>query len=175
MKGLGRIQHRYDFSFVLWSGVGTFIGIYTIALVNVYMSIDNTDALFLIGSFGASAVLIFAAPHAEFSQPRNFLGGHVVSALVGISVYKYVNYDLALLSALSVALSVLIMHLGRILHPPGGATALVAIVGSEQTHQLGFYFAFTPILLDSLVMLVMALLFNNLSNNTKRHYPLYWR
>ncbi|MCW9026791.1 MAG: HPP family protein, partial [Thiovulaceae bacterium] len=60
------------------------------------------------------------------------------------------------------------------LHPPGGATALVAIVGSEQTHQLGYLFAFMPILLNSFVMFLIALVINNLSNNPKRHYPRYW-
>ncbi|WP_241856105.1 HPP family protein [Sulfurimonas lithotrophica] len=174
MKGFEKCPPRKPFSKILWSWLGAFLGIYTISILNEKIHLNATDTLFLVGSFGASAVLIFAAPQADFSQPRNFLGGHVISALVGITIYKFLHFDIEVLSAIAVSVAIIVMHFTRTIHPPGGATALVAIVGSEQTHQLGYLFAFMPILLNSFVMFVIALVINNLSNNPKRHYPRYW-
>lgn len=174
MKGYEGCPPRKSSSKILWSWLGSFLGIYIISILNERIHINANDTLFLTASFGASAVLIFAAPQADFSQPRNFLGGHVISALVGITLYKFVHIEIELLSALAVSLAIVVMHITRTLHPPGGATALVAIVGSAQMHELGYLFAFLPILLDSFILFVIALLINNLSNNTKRHYPRYW-
>lgn len=174
MKGFEKSPPKKPLCKVFWSWLGAFIGIYVIAVLNEKIDIDRFDTLFLVGSFGASAVLIFAAPQADFSQPRNFLGGHVISALVGITIYKFVHLEVEILSAIAVSSAIVVMHITRTLHPPGGATALVAIVGSEQTHQLGYLFAFFPILLDSFTMFAIALIINNLSHNPKRHYPRYW-
>mgnify|MGYP002713044552 CR=1 FL=1 len=174
MKGGNPRSKRKPFSKIAWSWLGAFIGIYVIATVNHMMNTDCRDSLFLLGSFGASSVLIYAAPQAEFSQPRNFLGGHFISTIVGVSVYKYLSFDLATLSALAVSLSVVAMHLTNTVHPPGGATALVAIVGSPQTHELGYTFALSPVLLDSCILFIIGLLINNLSKNPKRNYPRYW-
>ncbi|MDA3946765.1 MAG: HPP family protein [Helicobacteraceae bacterium] len=174
MKG-GRQHHpKRPFSKVLWSWLGAFIGIYTIAIVNDLVNTDHTDALFLLGSFGASSVLIYAAPQAEFSQPRNFLGGHILSTIIGITIYKFLPFDIPTLSAIAVSLSIVVMYLTNTLHPPGGATALVAIVGSPQTHQLGYWFVLSPVLLDSVILLIIGLVINNMSANPKRHYPRYW-
>jgi len=174
MKGGESRSPRKPFSKVAWSWIGAFLGVYSIAAVNNMINTEHTDALFLLGSFGASSVLIYAAPQAEFSQPRNFIGGHIISTLVGVSVYKFLSFDVAMLSAIAVSLSIVAMHLTNTLHPPGGATALVAIVGSPQTHELGYTFALSPVLLDSCILLVIGLLINNLSKNQKRHYPRYW-
>lgn len=174
MKGFEGCPPRKPLSKILWSWLGSLVAIYVISILNEKIHIDPKDTLFLVGSFGASAVLIFAAPQADFSQPRNFLGGHVLSALVGITLYKFVHVEIELLSAIAVSTAIVVMHFTRSLHPPGGATALVAIVGGAQTHELGYLFAFFPILLDSFVMFAIALLINNLSSNTKRHYPRYW-
>ena len=66
------------------------------------------------------------------------------------------------------------MHATRTLHPPGGATALIAVIGSSQIHDLGFMFVVTPIATGALILLLIALAVNNLSRNPKRHYPRYW-
>lgn len=174
MRGAEATPTRRPFSKITWSWLGAFLGIYAIANINVMINTQHTDALFLLGSFGASSVLIYAAPQAEFSQPRNFIGGHFISTIIGVSVYKFFSFDIAILSAIAVSASIVVMHLSNTLHPPGGATALVAIVGSPQTHELGYMFAFSPILLDSFVLLIIGLIINNLSNNPKRHYPRYW-
>lgn len=174
MKGGEKHPPQRSFSKVAWSWLGAFLGIYAISVVNKIISTNPVDSVLLLGSFGASAVLIYAAPQAEFSQPRNFLGGHFISTIIGVSVYKFLPFDISVLSAISVSLSIVIMYYSNTLHPPGGATALAAVVGSEQMHSLGYMFAFSPVLLDSLILFVIALVINNLSNNPKRHYPRYW-
>ncbi len=163
---------------ILWSGLGSLLGI--LAIQMVALAFPATDAVFLIGSFGASAVLIYGAPLAEFSQPRNLVGGHVVSAIVGVTV----ALGSALLPAaagavvwapaVAVAIAVVAMHCTRTLHPPGGATALIAVIGSPHIHALGWRYILFPVALGSLAMLVIALFVNNVSNNPKRHYPVYW-
>ena len=157
-----------------WSWLGAFIGIYIVSTIHNWLHIDTLNSLFLVGSFGASAVLIYGAPQAEFAQPRNLVGGHIISAFIGISVYKYIPLDIELLSALAVSLSIIAMHYSRTLHPPGGATALIAVIGSDSIHQLGYFYVISPIGIGALIMLVIALLINNISSDPKRHYPRYW-
>jgi CBS domain-containing membrane protein len=149
------------------SFVGAFIGIY-------FISINLTDSSFLIGSFGASAVLIYGAPHVEYAQPRNLIGGHIISAVVGVTVYQYFPFDLALMAAFAVSLAIVAMHLTGTLHPPGGATALIAVIGGAQVHSAGYDYVFMPVALGAFIMLVVALIVNNLSDDKSRHYPKRW-
>ena len=156
---------------IIWSWLGAFIAIYFISILHTYLNISSS---FLIASFGASAVLVYGAPQAEFAQPRNLVGGHIISAFIGISIYKYLPFDISLLSALAVSISIVVMHYTSTLHPPGGATALIAVIGGDSIHSLGFEYVILPIGLGSFILLVVALLINNLSSNPKRHYPSYW-
>lgn len=165
---------RKPFSKIVWSWVGSFLGIFLIASLGELWSFNQHSMLFLIGSFGASAVLIYGAPLAEFSQPRNLVGGHVFSALVGVTVHIFIPDDLILASSLAVSLSIATMHFTRTLHPPGGATALIAVIGGAHVQSLGYWYALTPVLVGALIMLMVALFVNNMSGNPKRHYPVYW-
>ena len=159
---------------IIWPLIGSFLGIYLVAIIGKSLQFDPLTNLFLIGSLGATAVLVYGAPLAEFSQPRNLIGGHVLSALVGVTVAKLLTADLMLASALAVSLSVAVMHLTRTLHPPGGATALIAVIGGSGIQQLGYYYVVSPVLFGTTIMLLVGLLVNNLSRNPKRHYPVYW-
>jgi len=76
--------------------------------------------------------------------------------------------------ALAVSLSIALMYLTRTLHPPAGATALIAVIGGENVHQLGFLYALMPVFLGTVLLLIVALVVNNLSTDPKRHYPVYW-
>jgi len=165
---------RKPLSKIAWSWLGAFIGIYLVAILSRLTGSNLQDSLFLVGSFGASAVLIYGAPEAKFAQPRNLLGGHIVSAVIGVTIYQYLALDVALLGALAVSISIAAMHFTRTLHPPGGATALIAVIGSAEVHDLGYQFVLTPIASGAFVMLMVALVVNNLSSNPKRHYPRYW-
>lgn len=173
MKATGTCPPRKQVSKIFWSWVGAFLGIYLVALLEKYTVDLGIHSIFLIGSFGASAVLVYGAPMAEFSQPRNLVGGHTVSALVGVAVFMLVK-EPELASATAVSLAIIAMHFTRTLHPPGGATALIAIIGGSKLHALGFLYVLCPVLAGALIMLLVALLVNNLSANPKRHYPVYW-
>lgn len=159
---------------ILWSWVGAFLGIYLVNIICQLIFNDSYNVVIIVGSLGASAVLIYAAPQAEYSQPRNLVGGHIISALIGVSFYQYIPLDIPILGALTVATSISAMQLTKTIHPPGGATALIAVIGGSEIHQLGYYYVLTPILSGVTIMLIVALIVNNLSKNPKLHYPKYW-
>jgi len=165
---------RKPFSKIAWSWLGAFVGIYLVSVLNQIVFSDASNSLFLVGSFGASAVLIYGAPRAEFSQPRNLVFGHILCASIGITIYKYVPLSVPLLAATAVSISVVAMHFTRTIHPPGGATALIAVIGSAEVHDMGFLFVAYPIAAGALILLFVALIINNLSGNPKRHYPVFW-
>lgn len=174
MRGGDKSPPRKPLSKIGWSWLGAFAGIYSISLLNGLLNLNGDDSLFLIGSFGASAVLIYGAPMAEFSQPRNLVLGHIVSAVTGVAVCRMLPDSVSLAGALAVSIAIAAMHLTRSLHPPGGATALIAVIGGSKIHGLGYWYLLSPVLTGVIIMLVVAVLVNNLSSNPKRHYPRYW-
>ena len=174
MKPTGTCPPRKPVSKIIWSWIGAFLGIFLVLLVGRGLELTSAGSLFLIGSFGASAVLVYGAPMAEFSQPRNLVGGHVVSAIVGVSVFVLLGSDTILAGPMAVSLAIAAMHFTRTLHPPGGATALIAIIGGDGIHSLGYIYVFSPVLVGAIVMLLVALFVNNMSTNPKRQYPVYW-
>lgn len=171
MRGGGHRPLRVGIHEILWSWLGSFLGIAAVGLIH-YNMFDQTALLMLIGSFGASAVLIYGATQSPLAQPRNLLGGHVLSAVIGVSAFKLLGFQPWLAAALAVSVSIAIMHLTTTLHPPGGATALIAVIGGDSIHNLGYLYAVVPIGLGAFVMLLVALIVNNLSSN--RRYPDYW-
>ena len=162
---------RVKFSEVVWSWVGSFLGIAAVGGIN-YNLLEDTDLVMIIGSFGASAVLIYGAIKSPLAQPRNLVGGHLISALIGVTTYTLFHNHLWFASALSVSTAIAAMHLTKTLHPPGGATALIAVIGSQKIHDLGFLYTIIPVGLGALIMLVVALLVNNIP--AKRKYPEFW-
>ncbi len=148
----------------LASVAGGFVSILLILLVSRYF-VGTADATLIVASMGASAVLLFAVPHGRLSQPWPVFGGHLVSALVGVASAQLVAEPLVA-AALAVGLAIGAMHYLRCIHPPGGATALTAVVGGAGIHQLGYGFIVMPVLLNVLVILAVAVAFN---------YPLTWR
>lgn len=157
-----------DFKEHLWAFLGSFAGIGIIAFIQSRTLLPN-DNLFLIGSFGASSVLVYGVINSPLAQPRNLIGGHVFSALVGVTVHQCLPDILWLTAPLAVAFSIVLMQMTKTLHPPGGATALIAVIGSEKIKAIGYWYVLSPVLSGSLVLLVMALVFNNMTNN--RQYP----
>ena len=172
MKGGKRCPPRAPASEIVWSSIGSFLGIAAIYVVAQFQGLGLEQKLFLVGSFGASAVLIYGIPLSPFAQPRNLIGGHLISAVIGVSCYKLLPGNIMLAASLAVSISIAAMHLTRTLHPPGGATALIAVVGGQSVYQLEYLYVITPIGLGAIVMLIIALIINNLSS--ERHYPEYW-
>lgn len=149
------------------------LGGFLVILLVFYSSrlyLDTAGALLIVPSMGASAVLLFAVPHGALSQPWNVFGGHLVSAAIGVSCAILVPHQIVAAS-LAVGLAVGAMYYLRCIHPPGGATALAAVIGGEATRALGYQFIVTPILINVMTMLVVAVLFNNLFH--WRRYPAW--
>lgn len=171
MKGGGQGPPGVGGPEILWSWTGSAIGIGICGyLSSAYF--EPRDLLLIIGSFGASAVLVYAAIKSPLAQPRNLIGGHIISALVGVASYKLFGGTIWLAASLSVSLSIVAMLLTRTLHPPGGATALIAVIGGKNVHELGFLYALFPAGTGALILLIVALVVNNLSR--ERRYPEYW-
>ena len=143
----------------LASTLGGIIGINLIAWVS-YQITGASGAALIVPSMGASAVLLFAVPHGQLSQPWALLGGHISSAFVGVTCYMLVP-DLFLAAGLAVGLAIGLMHVLRCIHPPGGATALAAVIGGESIHALGYKYVLTPILLNTVIILLTAIVFNS--------------
>lgn len=157
-----------DFKEHFWAFLGAFVGMGIIAYLQ-YDAFPKGDSVFLIGSFGASCVLIYGVIQSPLAQPRNLIGGHVISAFVGVTAAKLFPDSIWLASAIAVALSIVLMQITKTLHPPGGATALIAVTGSPAILKLGYWYVITPVLSGALILLVIALIFNNMTSN--RHYP----
>ncbi|MBL7719617.1 MAG: HPP family protein [Flavipsychrobacter sp.] len=153
----------------LWTFIGAFVGIGIIGLFHAG-SFGRVDEVFLIGSFGASAVLVFGATNSPLAQPRNLVMGHLISALIGVSIHKLLPDSLWLSSALSVSLAIVGMQITKSLHPPGGATALIANIGSEKIKALGYTYVLSPVMSGVLILFVVALIVNNIPRDRKYPY-----
>jgi CBS-domain-containing membrane protein len=156
-----------DFREHFWTFLGSFIGVALIGLLNSYY-LDVAENLFLIGSFGASAVLIYGVINSPLAQPRNLIGGHLLSAIIGVTV-GYIVQETWLAAALAVSIAIVVMQITKTLHPPGGATALIAIIGSSKIKSLGYMYVVSPILTGVVILLAVALIFNNIT--VHRSYP----
>ncbi|MCW9012847.1 MAG: HPP family protein [Gammaproteobacteria bacterium] len=146
------------------SAIGGFIGIFLILQITHHF-VGAQGAALIVASMGASAVLLFAVPHGPLSQPWPLVGGHVISACIGVSCRLLIP-DMFVAGAVAVGVSIGAMYYLRCIHPPGGASALAAVVSGPEVHALGFMFVITPVLFNALVILCAAILVN---------YPFDWR
>lgn len=134
-----------DIRDLILAGIGSFSGI----AIAAYLSLNYQLAL-LVPSFGASAVLLYAASHVPMARTRNVMGGHLVSALAGVTVYRFLGLSWWTL-ALGVAVAIMAMMITDTLHPPGGATAFAALY----THQ-NYAFVFKPVAIGVFILLAVA-------------------
>ncbi|MGJ7917560.1 HPP family protein [Massilia sp. LXY-6] len=146
---------------------GALLGLLLTAGLSMLMLGTATLPLALVAPMGASAVLLFCVPASPLAQPWSVIGGNTISALVGIACAKAIGNPL-LAAPLAGSLAILVMFLLRCLHPPSGAVALTTVLGGPAVHAAGFGFAFVPVCLNSTLIVLVALLFNNL---TGRRYP----
>jgi CBS-domain-containing membrane protein len=146
------------------AGLGGFAGIALILYISEVF-VGPHDAGLIVASMGASAVLLFGVPHGPLSQPWNLVCGHFVSAIIGVSCYLVVP-NLFIAAALAVGLAITAMYYLRCIHPPGGATALTAVLAGAGVHSLGYMYILTPVMLNVAVILAVALIFN---------FPFRWR
>ena len=129
----------------------------------------------MVASLGASAVLDYNAIRSPLAQPRNAVIGHTLSAIVGVAIAKlfmlnpvfFAQYDWVA-AAVACATASLVMAMTGTVHPPGGATAILACT-EDQVIGLGWRYP-AIMLVASLLMLCVACIFNN----TLRQYPVFW-
>lgn len=153
---------------IFWSWIGAFTGIACVALISK-LFLEGVGLTLIIGSFGASAVLLYGACESPLAQPRNLLGGHFLSALVGVTVMQLFPETMWFAAPLAVSTAIAVMQLTDTLHPPGGATALIAVIGGASVTELGYLYALIPVTMGALVMLFVALAVNKMAPN--RCYP----
>ncbi len=171
MKGRTQSPPGVSAAEIAWSWIGAFLGISAVAGIHFNL-LAKQDLVMVIGSFGASAVLIYGAIRSPLAQPRNLIGGHMISAVIGVFCYQWLHSYPWLAGAVAVATAIAAMHATKTLHPPGGATALIAVIGSPQIHALGYLYVLIPAGIGAFIMLVVALLVNNIPRN--RRYPEFW-
>lgn len=153
----------------LLATVGALLGILFVSVVSLSLA-SGAAAGLLIASMGASAVLLFVVPHGALSQPWPVFAGHLVSGAIGVLCYRLLP-DAVWTPAVAVSLAIAAMQYLRCVHPPGGATALAAVIGGEEVHELGWWFLVNPVLSNVAGMLAIALVFNNFFK--WRRYPAH--
>ncbi|MEW5787442.1 MAG: HPP family protein [Pseudomonadota bacterium] len=143
-----------------------------IAMAAVYVIshavLGQTDAPLMVASMGSSAILVFAVPHGAFSQPWAVVAGHGVSALVGVLCAMFIP-SLELAVAMAVGGSIALSLVFRCLHPSGGGTTLIPVLGGAGVQSLGLSFVLVPVLLNALILVLLGYLLNSLF--PWRRYP----
>ena len=158
----------FDLKEHFWAFTGAFLGIGLIGWIQS-QSFSKLENIFLIGSFGASAVLAFGAIKSPFSQPRNLIGGHVISAIIGVTVFKLIPDPIWITAPTAVALAIIAMQITKTVHPPGGATALIAVSGGAKITSLGYWYVLSPVFSGAIILFLVAMITNNIPKH--RHYP----
>ncbi len=169
LQYLGVERYRVGHTEKLLSGLGAFLGIFLIFYSSSFF-VQGTSLYLIVASMGASAVLLFAVPHGPLSQPWSLISGHLISAVIGVSCAKFIP-DVFIAAPLAVGLAVSAMYYFHCIHPPGGATALSAVVGSSAVHELGYQFVLTPVLINVITLISVAIIFNYFFS--WRRYPAY--
>lgn len=165
LLGLGGTRTSHTEKLV--AGLGGFTGILlTLAVTRQFL--PGPEAALIVASMGASAVLVFAVPHGPLSQPWALMGGHFFSAIIGVSCQQLIP-DPLLAAACAVGIAISVMYYLGCVHPPGGATALSAVISGPAVHQLGYQYVATPVMVNVAVILAVAVLFNALFH--WRRYP----
>jgi len=166
---LGIENHPVSHRERLVSGIGACLAIMMVYAASRFF-LPPSESVLMVASMGASAALLFSVPHGALSQPWPFVAGHVVSALAGVGCAKLLAGSFWA-APLAVGVAVLAMHYLRCLHPPGGGTALIAVMGGPAIAGLGFGFVLTPVLLNAAILLACAVLFNSVF--AWRRYPAF--
>ena len=150
------------------ASVGALIGILLTGLLTYFVISPSNMFPLLIAPMGASAVLLFALPSSPLAQPWSIIGGNIVSALIGVTCALWVK-DIVLAAALAAGISIAAMFALRCLHPPSGAVALTAVLGGSVIHTQGYAFVIFPVAVNSLLLLLVAIVFNNLTHHPYPH------
>jgi len=162
IKGTSVCPPRPDLMQILTGLVGGILGISAITWLT-----QLAEVPLLMAPFGATCVLLFAAPNAPLAQPRNVIGGHCIAALVGIVIFQLAGSG-PLAMAIAVGVAIALMQVCRAVHPPAGANPLVIMLAD--IHE--YHFLLTPVLAGSVILVLVALVINNVGAG--KRWPNYW-
>eukprot|EP00928_Gymnodinium_smaydae_P073027 TRINITY_DN56299_c0_g1_i1.p1 TRINITY_DN56299_c0_g1~~TRINITY_DN56299_c0_g1_i1.p1 ORF type:complete len:274 (+),score=23.95 TRINITY_DN56299_c0_g1_i1:22-822(+) len=157
---------------ILASGAISFGGMGALSLLHFGVT-GGSDMTMILGSMGASAVLVYAAPAVPFAQPRNVVGGHLLSAFVGVTTYSLIGSQMWLAVPVATSAAIMGMLATRTVHPPAGGTVLIALMGSSKIQAMG-YMLLCPVATTSSLVVIMGIVLNNLLKSTAGRYPTYW-
>jgi len=161
-KGQGEaLPTKSPISEIAFAWFGGFISIFIIGYLT-----KSYDNLLIMGSFGASCVLLFGFPKSPFSQPRNVILGHFLSTLIGLAFLHILGNEYWSM-ALALATAIAVMIATRTVHPPAGSNPLIVFLLGANWDYLIF-----PSLMGSIILVLVAIFYNNLHKN--RAYPEYW-
>lgn len=153
---------------IMRAALGALLGIGLTAALCTWALGLSADIPLLIAPMGASAVLLFAAPASPLAQPWSLIGGNLVASLVGVTCAAFIGNEI-IAAAVAVAVAIALMLALRCLHPPSGAVALTAVLGGPSIHAAGYAFVLDPVLLNSVVLLGVALVFHSFSRHRYPH------
>jgi CBS domain-containing membrane protein len=155
------------------AAIGALCGLVVTAILSHFLLAPGSAAIFMVAPIGASAVLLFALPASPLAQPWSAIGGNVVSGLVGAACVRWLgdSLPLPLLGALATGAAIAAMFALRCLHPPGGAVALTTVIGGPVVHAAGFEFALLTVLVNTALLVGMAIVYNNLTGRRYPHAP----
>lgn len=145
-----------------------FMGGFLSILVLCYFG-QFTGTPWLMAPFGATCVILFAAPASPLAQPRNVIVGHLLTSLVGLVALYGLGHSIIVM-ALAVGVAIMLMQYLRVVHPPAGANPLVIMLAGRDA--VGFDFLVTPVLVGCFALVVIASIINNWGE--KKGWPLYW-
>jgi CBS domain-containing membrane protein len=146
------------------------IGIALTIVVCAGLPLARADLPIIVAPLGASAVLVFAVPSSPLAQPWPVVGGNTISTLVGVAAFHLVPQP-TLAAGVAVGAAILVMSLLRCLHPPGGAAALTAVIGSQGIHDAGYAFAFAPVAINSIALVALAMFLHRATAHSYPHEP----
>lgn len=161
MRGGERAPARVNFADAAIGAFGGIVSILTLLLLTKY-----TESAWLMASFGGSCVLAFVVWHAPLSQPRNIIGGHFISAFIGLLISQIMGTSIVSIS-IAIGLTVFFMAFLGCIHPPAGANPIIIMIEGYKWSYL-----FMPVLLGAVIIVIFAILINNLRRTRK--YPLFW-
>lgn len=153
----------------LYGCIGAFVGLLCTEWAARHLLIGFNP--WFVAPMGASAVLLFAVPTAPMAQPWPIIGGNLVSGLIGVACAHWLGVH-GMAAAFAAAFAIGAMFQLRCLHPPGGAVAVSAVLGGTEVQQMGVAYVFGPVMVNSLLLLALALLFNNLLRRRYPHRPV---
>ncbi len=160
MKGYSKTNFRTTFSDALIASIGAFV-----CVLPVFMLTEYTNSLWFIASFGASIMLAITAWNAPVGQPRNIIGSYLIASIISISLLHFGSTPLMI--SLALCLTIFFMLMTRTFHPPACGNTIIIMVGNYS-----WDFLFHPVLSGTVMIVLFALIINNL--HPKRKYPMYW-